>query len=175
MRLEVPSKALLPWHRRREGGEMAGPHGRAAYQAKGVPTVAASVRRFCLECLGAASARNAYDCLSQICPLYVCTPFRGKPMPKHLAAGGDVAEAEASRGQETARPPKTRSSKARVAAYCRHCQPGDRTDCQAEDCALYPWRPWQPGGQPKLRTMTRSQKRRLRVVGHSSQFESSRQ
>ena len=37
------------------------------------------------------------------------------------------------------------------------------------------WRPRQAGGQPKVRTMTESQKRRLLVIGQSSQFQDSRQ
>ena len=113
------------------------------------PSVAQAVRHFCLACCGAASSRNAFDCLSQVCPLYVCMPFR--------------------------RIGRRRASKGLVAAYCRHCQPGDTTDCQREDCALHPWRPWQPGGQPKVRRLTDSQKQRLRQIGQSSQFAGARQ
>ena len=113
------------------------------------PTVAQSVRRFCLDCQGLTSARGASDCQSRICPLYEASPFR--------SAG------------------RRRASKSLVVKYCRHCQPGDQSDCGAEDCALYPWRPWQPGGQPKLRTLTEPQKRRLMLIGQSSQFQDSRQ
>jgi len=112
-------------------------------------TVAQAVRRFCLACLGASSARGAFDCQSHICPLYATCPFR-----------------------KTGR---CRATKALIAAYCRHCQPGDQTDCGADDCALFFWRPWQPGGQPKTRTMTESQKMRLRVIGRTSQFQNRRQ
>ena len=113
------------------------------------PTVAACIRRFCLDCLGASSGRGAFDCQSRICPLYAASPFR--------------------------RIGRRRATKALVVSYCRHCQPGDTTDCQGADCALYPWRPWQPGGQPKVRTISESQKRRLRLIGQSSQFQDARQ
>jgi hypothetical protein len=174
---------LMPTPDRPEGlgGLLARSSGRARHRREptrgraSTATVAACVRRFCLECLGAPGARQAFDCLSRMCPLYVCMPFRGKSMPRHLAPAGRVAEAGGCCGQETTRPLKTRPSKARVAAYCRHCQPGDQTDCGGDDCALYPWRPWQPGGQPKARTVSEAQRRRLRVIGQSSQFRNPRQ
>ena len=113
------------------------------------PTVAACVRLFCLACLGATTGRGAFDCQSQVCPLYAASPFR-----------------QARR---------RRASKGLVVAYCRHCQPEDRDDCEAVDCALFPWRPWQPGGQPKVRILSEAQKRRLSVIGRSSQFQDARQ
>jgi len=113
------------------------------------PTIVQAVRRFCLDCQGLISARGAYDCQSSICPLYAASPLR------HTG--------------------RRRAAKALVAAYCRHCQPSDQSDCGADDCALYPWRPWQPGGQPKARILTESQKRRLRVIGQTSQFQNRRQ
>ena len=112
------------------------------------PKVAACIRRFCLACLGATSARGAFDCQSRTCPLYQASPFRHG---------------------------RRRATKGLVVDYCRHCQPGDQSDCGADDCALYPWRPWQPGGQPKLRTLNESQKRRLRAIGQPSQFRRIRQ
>lgn len=112
-------------------------------------TVAQAVKRFCLDCQGLTSARGAFDCQSRICPLYQASPFR--------------------------RIGRRRATKGLVAEYCRHCQPGDQSDCGGEECALYPWRPWQPGGQPKLRTLTESQKRRLLLIGQSSQFQDARQ
>jgi hypothetical protein len=140
------------------------------------PTVAACVRGFCLACQGAENARGAYDCRSEVCPLYACMPFRGKPMPKHLAPPRDAPEPDGHGEQAVPSLPKRRASKALVTAYCRHCQADDpRTDCGAADCALFPWRPWQPGGQPKVRAMTESQKKRLRSIGGSSQFQNARQ
>jgi hypothetical protein len=116
---------------------------------KSLPTVATCIRRFCLDCQGLTSARGAFDCQSRICPLYGASPFR--------------------------RSGHRRASKGLVSAYCRHCQPGDTTDCGGDDCALFPWRPWQPGGQPKTRIVTGAQKRRLLAVGQSSQFRNPRQ
>jgi len=109
-----------------------------------LPSVSACVRRFCLDCQGLTNARGAFDCQSRVCPIYAASPFR-----------------------QTGR---RRASKSLVVQYCRHCQPGDQSDCGTEDCALYPWRPWQPGGQPKTRPLTESQRRRLRLIGQSSQF-----
>jgi len=114
-----------------------------------VPSITICVRRFCLDCLGASSARGAFDCQSRICPLYAASPFR-----------------------QTGR---RRATKGLVAAYCRHCQPGDITDCGGTDCALFVWRPWQSGGQPKMRGLTETQKQRLRQIGRSSQFAGARQ
>lgn len=136
---------------------------------------ARAVRQFCLECVGGGSGRNAFDCLSAFCPLYACMPFQGKPMPKHLAPPRDAAEPDGRGEQAVPSLPKRRPSKALVAAQCRDCQPGDRTDCDAADCPLFPWRPWQPGGQPKLRAMAESQKRRLLAIGESFQFQNPRQ
>jgi hypothetical protein len=118
-------------------------------QTTSLPTVAACVRRFCLDCLGATSARGAFDCQSRICPLYQSSPFR--------------------------RVGRRRATKGLLAAYCRHCQPGDTTDCGGDDCALFPWRPWQPGGQPKRRTVTEPQRSRLAAIGHASRFQGARQ
>jgi len=90
------------------------------------PTVAACVRRFCLDCQGLTSARGAFDCQSRVCPLYQVSPFR--------------------------RIGRRRASKGLVVAYCRQCQPDDNTDCGAEDCALYAFRPWDgPGKAGKRR------------------------
>lgn len=113
------------------------------------PTVSSCIRRFCLDCLGLKSARGAFDCQSQVCPLYQASPFR--------------------------RAGRRRASKSLVVDYCRHCQPGDRVDCEAADCALYAWRPWQPGGQPKVKTLSDAQKQRLRLIGRSSRFVGARQ
>jgi hypothetical protein len=106
-----------------------------------VPTVATCVRRFCL---GASSARGAFDCGDRVCPLRPASPSLGKPMPLTMRT-------EDYEG-EPARVTKRRPSRALIHAQCRQCQPGDRTDCEAEDCALYPYRPWSgPGHAPGRR------------------------
>jgi len=114
-----------------------------------IPTVAACIRRFCLECQGLTTARGAFDCQSRVCPLYQASPFR-----------------------QTGR---RRATKSLVVTYCRQCQPGDQTDCGGGECALYPWRPWQPGGQPKRRTTSECQRKRLAAIGQASRFQDSRQ
>jgi len=106
------------------------------------PTVAACVRHFCLECLGATSGRGAFDCGSMLCPLRPASPFLGKSMPPSLRPPEYDGE-----------PPlvsKRRPSVRFIHAQCRQCQPGDRTDCEAAECALYPFRPWPgPGKAPR--------------------------
>jgi hypothetical protein len=113
------------------------------------PTVAACVKRFCLDCLGATSGRAAFDCGSQVCPLRPASPFLGKPMPRSL-------QPPDYEGQP-ARAPRRRASKALIHAQCRQCQPGDRTDCEAADCGLYPFRPWDGPGRAARRTLSEKQ------------------
>jgi hypothetical protein len=115
-----------------------------------LPTVAACVRRFCLDCLGAISAWAAFDCGSQVCPLRPASPFLGKPMP-------DSFRGPTYRG-EPAVVPKRRPSRRLIHAQCRQCQPGDTTDCMAEDCALYPYRPWPGPGHAAKREASVAQR-----------------
>jgi len=68
-----------------------------------------------------------------------------------------------------------RAGEGLVVTCCRHCQPGDHTDCGGADCALFSGRPWQPGGQPKTRMVSDAQKKHLLAIGQSSQFRDSRQ
>lgn len=114
------------------------------------PTIRTCVRQFCLDCLGAPTARSAFDCQSRVCPLYTCSPFR--------------------------KVGRRRATKAHVSAYCRHCQPEDHSDCGGPyvlpdgsfaqpQCALFPWRPWQPGGVPKTRTLSEERRAKLRAGG----------
>ena len=146
-------------------------------------SVGETVRRFCLECVGAANPKQAFDCLSRICPFRESTPFRGKPRPKTLAPERGVSEGEREREREEAGQPKRRATKADIARYCRGCQPGDMTDCGATEaglpaslnCALYFWRPWRPGGQPKTRKVKKAERERLRAIGEGSRFQDSRQ
>jgi hypothetical protein len=89
-------------------------------------------------------------------------PFRGKPMPKSLAVWpGDLSEEQEAywRGREleAAQKPKRRPSLRLIQAYCRQCQPGDRTDCGADDCPLYPFRPWEGPGKAARRKPTPKQ------------------
>lgn len=63
-------------------------------------------------------------------------------MPKHLRSPDYDGE--------PARVAKRRPSRRLIHAQCRQCQPGDRTHCEAADCALYPYRPWDgPGKAPR--------------------------
>ena len=113
-----------------------------------VPTVAACVKRFCLDCVGASSGRGAFDCGSEVCPLRPASPFLGKPMPESFRGPSYAGE-----------PPlvaKRRPSRRLIHAQCRQCQPGDNTDCMADDCALCPFRPWDgPGKAGKRRPSER--------------------
>jgi hypothetical protein len=114
-----------------------------------LPTPAACIRRFCLDCVGATSGRGAFDCGSKACPLRPASPFLGKPMPRSLQSPDYEGE--------PARVAKRRPSKSLIHAQCRQCQPGDRTDCEGEDCGLYPYRPWPGPGHAPKRTASRVQ------------------
>ena len=122
---------------------MARPH------VSATPTVGACVRHFCLECLGAGSGRAAFDCGSKVCPLRRASPFLGKPMPLTMRTE--------DYGGEPARIAKRRPSKSLIRAQCRQCQPGDTTDCLAEDCALYSYRPWSGPGHVARRKASPAQ------------------
>ncbi len=114
-----------------------------------VPTIAACIRRFCLACVGATSGRAAFDCGSKVCPLRPASPFLGKAMPASLQPpdydGGPAPIA------------RRRPSRKLIHAQCRQCQPGDTTDCLAEDCALYPYRPWSGPGHAARRKASPAQ------------------
>lgn len=45
------------------------------------PTAGPAIRRHCMDCLGAETGGQAYDCASELCPLRVCQPWRGKLLP----------------------------------------------------------------------------------------------
>jgi hypothetical protein len=114
-----------------------------------VPSVSSCLRRFCLDCLGAASGRAAFDCGSTACPLRPASPFLGKPMPEGFQGP--------SYSGEPPLVPRRRPSRSLVHAQCRQCQPGDTTDCVAEDCALYPFRPWDGPGKAAKRKRSEKQ------------------
>ncbi len=112
-------------------------------------TIAACVKRFCLECVGATTGRAAFDCGSKVCPLRPASPFLGKPLPLTMRA--DDYEGEPTRVA------KRRPSRMIIHAQCRQCQPGDRTDCEATDCALYAYRPWDGPGKADRRKASQAQ------------------
>ncbi len=118
-------------------------------QASSAPTVSARIRRFCLECVGATGGRGAFDCGSTVCPLRPANPFLGKPMP--VTMGADYSS-------EPARVARRRSSRKLIHAQCYQCQPSDRTDCGATDCALYPFRPWDGPGKAGRRKASSAQR-----------------
>jgi len=117
--------------------------------AASLPTVAACVRRFCLDCLGATNGRAAFDCGSEVCPLRPASPFLGKPMPVTMRTDDYSGEPD--------RVAKRRPSRALIHEQCRQCQPGDHSDCAAADCALYPFRPWNGPGKADRRKASPAQ------------------
>ena len=114
------------------------------------PTAAQAIRRFCLECLGATSGKGAFDCGSMVCPLRPASPFLGKPMPESLQGPTYPGE--------PAVVPRRRASRRLIHAQCRQCQPGDLSDCEAEACALYPYRPWSGPGHAARRKASPAQR-----------------
>ena len=141
--MEDPIRPLCPSPQRREGSEMISPRGSS------LPTVAACVRRFCLECVGATSGRAAFDCGSTVCPLRSASPFLGKPMPESFKGPTYPGE--------PAVVPRRRPSGKLIHAQCRQCQPGDMSDCEAEDCAPYLFRPWDGPGHAARRKVSPAQ------------------
>jgi hypothetical protein len=139
----------LPMTPRREATDMAGPAMLCRPQSAKRPTPAQAIRRFCLDCLGATSGRGACDCGSRACPLRPASPFLGKPMLVTMRAHDYSGE--------PARVAKRRPSRALIRAQCRQCQPGDTSDCMAEDCALYPHRPWSGPGHAARRKASPAQ------------------
>jgi len=145
---------LVPGERRRAAGARV-MHGRGEASQRRQPTPGQAIRLFCMDCVGASSTRGAFDCLSRICLLYGANPFRGRPMPKTLRVPEEdynpaTLEEERESMRICAARPRQRPSRKLIRAYCRSCQPGDRTDCLGVDCALYPYRPWPgPGHVPK--------------------------
>ena len=118
------------------------------------PRPAACIRRFCLDCLGATSGRAGFDCGSTVCPLRPASPFLGKPMPRSMRTEDYEGEPD--------RVARRRPSRSLIHAQCRQCQPGDRTDCEAVDCALYPFRPWDGPGKAPTRKL--SEKRLAQIA-----------
>ena len=141
--MRIPPRAPLPRGPRLEGSEMTLPLKPSA------PTVSACIRRFCLDCLGASSARGAFDCTSVLCPLRPASPFLGKPMPEGFRGPSYPGEPLSV--------PKRRPSRGLIHAQCRQCQPGNTTDCMAIDCALYPFRPWLGPGHTTRRKASPAQ------------------
>ena len=91
----------------------------------------------------------------------------GKAMPKHLRPPDYDGE--------PARIVKRRPSRALIHAQCRQCQPGDRTDCEAQDCALYPFRPWPgPGHAPRRKASPAQAEAAARALQNGRQKASTR-
>ena len=138
-------------------------------------SVAQAIRRFCLDCLGASSGRGAFDCGSAFCPLRPASPFLGKHMPDGFRGPSYVGEP----------PPaaRRRPSRRLIHDQCRQCQPGDRSDCLATRCALYPYRLWDgPGKAPRRKASpaqreaaARATAASLRARGHARALETNRQ
>lgn len=107
------------------------------------------IKRKCLECLGADEGGSRFDCLSEVCPLYPAHPFRGRAIPPSYAPKCGILPSEQDRAERIHRErPARRASKAIISRMCYECNP-DRQDCTSETCALLPYTPFQPGGQPK--------------------------
>jgi hypothetical protein len=129
--------------------DSTGQRRKPAQSKSSVPTVAARVRRFCLDCVGASSGRAAFDCGSTVCPLRPASPFLGKPMPDSFQRPTYSGEPHPL--------PKRRPSRKLIHAQYRQCQSGGTSDCGAEDCALFPFRPWDGPGKARKRRPSEKQ------------------
>jgi hypothetical protein len=146
-------------------------------KAARTPTPGRAIRRFCMECVGAANSRAALDCLSEVCLLYAAGPFWHKAMPVTMRDPDYDGEPQIER------PKRRRPSRSLILAFCRSCQPGDRRDCQGSECPLYPYRPSPGPGKVPRRVASARQRAAaakatvasLRARGHARSSETSRQ
>ena len=125
-------------------------------------TAGQAVKQHCQECLGANTGGTAYDCGSELCPLYRAMPFRGRLLPVTQRPGvwvGGERVVNYDEAAETARLadllrrfPRRRPSPAICVAMCRECtgqakDGGGKEDCRKVTCAMHDWQPYQPGGR----------------------------
>ena len=118
-----------------------------------------------MTCLGAETGGQAYDCSSEVCPLLVCQPWRGKLLPKgQRPTSGYDETAEAARlADHLKRHPRKQPSGALCQAMFRECMGvrsvpgmpeeqkggGNLVSCEKPDCALWSYQPYKPGGPQK--------------------------
>ena len=120
-------------------------------------TAGACIKAKCMACLGIEKGQQGFDCGAGGCPLYACSPMRGRKMSAGRAPDGGERQSELDRiAALHTSIPKRQPSKAFIAAMCRNCQPESRDHCTATcgtgevtDCALLPLTPLQPGKQPR--------------------------
>ncbi len=127
-------------------------------------TASKCVKQHCSDCLGIKKGQRAFDCKGPSCPLYRCSPFRGKLLPVMQRPGDYNEEAEvATLALLREQHPKRQPSGSLCTAMCRECMGvritpgmpdeqkggGAREDCGKGDCALHPWQPYQPGGRQR--------------------------
>ena len=123
-------------------------------------TVGQAVRRFCLDCLCAETAHQAYDCLSAICPICPAHPGRGKPVPQAIQPDGSPPH-ELERAERLHRErPRQRPTRRMVRQQCELCLPErkDQRHCDEQGCALFVYCHRSPEGQPKRRLSVRQRR-----------------
>ncbi len=147
-------------------------------------TARQAVRKHCMDCLGAETGYQAYDCTadSALCPLYACHPFRGKLLPasQRPKVGYDEAAEKARLAAHHAKHFRRVPSGSLCTAMCRQCMGvetrqdlpeeqkggGNRESCGKSSCALWNWQPYKPGGVPK-RPMSEKQAANARKLSRS--------
>jgi hypothetical protein len=114
-------------------------------------TAGQAVRVKCMERLGIEKGQKAYDGGCAHCILYAAHPFRGQllPLGQRPSMGYDEAVENAHLATIHARVPKRQPSASLCAKHCWDCNGDSREDCGAMECALFPFRPMQPGGRPR--------------------------
>ncbi len=127
-------------------------------------TAGQAIKQHCSDCLGVEKGQRAFDCAGPSCPLYVCSPFRGKLLPVGQRPTDFDEVVETAKLAALAKQyPKRQPSGSLCTAMCRECMGvripkgmpddqkggGARESCGKPECALYPWQPYKPGGRVK--------------------------
>ena len=114
------------------------------------PTAGQAVREKCMDCMSVEPRHRGMDCLSQCCPLYACSPFRGKTDTSRLPDETAAVYVELMAAAH-AKTPYRQPSLRLIAEMCRECIGDCGPHCTSKACPLLPLTPLQPGGRPKVK------------------------
>jgi len=115
------------------------------------------IGEMCRWCLNVPKGGRGWDCLVPSCALQSAMPWRGRDLPKYMRPEKGTPPEDLERTQTLLKTiPPRRPTKGMIARYCRQCKTDGPGDCTIDDCILWEYRPFQPGGPPK-RKLSRKQ------------------